>query len=48
MYALALLIEGAMFASLVILVLVYKHLVPLETMIAKKKEKEDILKKGSA
>ena len=42
LYALGLLIEGAMLATLIILLLVYKQLVPLETIIARKKKKEAI------
>ena len=41
MYALGLLMEGAMFGCLVILLLVYKQLVPLETIIARKKNSEE-------
>ena len=40
LYATGLLIEGAMLATLIILILIYRHLVPLETIIAREKKKE--------
>ena len=39
LYALACVIEAAMFASLILLLAVYKELVPLEVIIARKKKK---------